>query len=427
MKIARVIPLFKTGNTKEFSNYRPISLLPQFSKILEKMYHSRLMAFIDSNQILYKSQYGFRKQMSTSLAIIELVEEITNSLDNHESTVGVFIDLKKAFDTVDHGILIEKLYHYGIRGIANKWIGSYLMNRYQYVNINGTNSDYMNVLCGVPQGSILGPILFILYINDMCNVSILLKPILFADDTNLFYSGKDIKELCSVVSIELDKLCTWFQVNKLSLNTSKTNFMVFTNKSCDDTYHVCMNGLLLSRVFVTKFLGVHMDSKLDWNYHINIVRNKIAKKVSVMNRVKHVLTSSALYSLYCTLVMPYLTYCCEVWGNNYKTRIHSLFILQKRAIRICLNTDYKCHTKPLFYQLRSLNVFDTIDFNSLVFMYKAFHNLLPTSLMSYFKKVNDSHNHNTRNNTLSFKVRYRRTSKKSIKYLCERYENVECP
>ena len=116
MKIARVIPLFKSGNTKEFSNYRPISLLPQFSKILEKMYHSRLMAFNVSNQVLYKSQYGFRKQMSTSLAIIELVEKITNSLDNHEATVGVVIDLKKAFDTVDHGILIEKLYHYGIRG-----------------------------------------------------------------------------------------------------------------------------------------------------------------------------------------------------------------------------------------------------------------------------------------------------------------------
>ena len=142
------------------------------------------------------------------------------------------------------------------------------MNIYQYVNINGTNSYYMNVLCGVPQGSILGPILFILYINDMCSVSTLLKPILFADDTNLFYSGKDIKELCSVVSIELDKLCKWFQVNKLSLNTSKTNVMVFTNKSCDDTYSVCMNGLNLSRVFVTKFLGMHMDSKLDGNDHM---------------------------------------------------------------------------------------------------------------------------------------------------------------
>ena len=159
-----------------------------------------------------------------------------------------------------------------------------------------------------------------------------------------------------------------------------------------------------------------MDSKLDWNYHIDIVRNKVAKNVSVMNRVKHVLTSSALYSLYCTLVMPYLTYCCEVWGNNYKTCIQSLFILQKRALRICLNTNYKCHTKPLFYQLRSLNVFEIM-----VFMYKAFHNLLPTNLLSYFKKVNDSHNHNTRNNTLSFKVRFRRTSKKSIKYLYQRF------
>ena len=145
--------------------------------------------------------------------------------------------------------------------------------------------------------------------------------------------------------------------------------MIFTNRSCDDTYSVCMNGLHSSKVFVTKFVGVHMDSKLDWNYHIGIVRNKVAKNVSVMNRVKHVLTSSALYSLHCTVVMPYLTYCCEVWDNNYKTRIQSLFILQKSAIRICLNTNYKCHTKPLFYQLRSLNVCDIIDLNSLVFIF----------------------------------------------------------
>ena len=198
-------------------------------------------------------------------------------------------------------------------------------------------------------------------------------------------------------------------------NTSKTNFMVFPNRSCDDTYTVCMNGLHLSRVFVTQFLGLHMDSKLEWNYHIDIVRNKVAKNVSVINRGKHVFTSSALYSLYCTLVTPYLTYCCGVWGNNYKNRIQSLFILQKRAIRIiCLNTNYKCHTKPLFYQLRSLNVFDIIDLNSLVFMYKPFHISFPANLLSYFKNANGSHNHNTRNNNLNFKVRYRRTTKKAL-------------
>ena len=171
-------------------------------------------------------------------------------------------------------------------------------------------------------------------------------------------------------------------------------------------------------MFVTKFLGVHMDSKPDWNYHIDIVRNKVAKNVSVINGVKHVLTSSALYSLYYTLVMPYLTYCCEVLGNNYKTRIQSLFILQKRAIRIiCLNTNYKCHTKrskPLFYQLRSLSVFDIIVLNSLVFMYKAFHNSLPAKWLSY-QKVNGSHNHNTRNNNLNFKVRYRHCTEELLK------------
>ena len=190
------------------------------------------MSFIDDKQILCKSQYGFRKNMSTSLAILELVEEITTSIDDCKSTVGVFIDLKKAFDTVDHNIFVNKLEHYGIRGIANMWICSYLRNRSQYVCINDTNSDCMNVTCGIPQGSILGPALFIIYINDMCNVLSLMKSILFADDTNFFYSGKDLTEVCKTVANELDKLCRWFQVNKLfkSLNIAKTNFMVFGNK-----------------------------------------------------------------------------------------------------------------------------------------------------------------------------------------------------
>ena len=159
MKKARVIPLFKSGDVKEFSNYRPVSLLPQF---LERVFHKRLMYFLDKNNVLYRSQYGFRKNMSTSLAILELVEEITNAIDDRKSTVGVFIDLKKAFETVDHNILIKKLKHYGIRGLANKWVSSYLENRNQYVFISDADSECMKISCGVPQGSILGPSLFIL-------------------------------------------------------------------------------------------------------------------------------------------------------------------------------------------------------------------------------------------------------------------------
>ena len=215
MKKARVISLFKSGDVKEFSNYSHVSLLPQFSIFLERVFHKRLMSFLDKKQILYKSQYGFRKNMYTSLAILDLVEDITNATDDCKSTVGVFIDLKKAFDTVDHNILIKKLEHYGIRGLANKWACSYLENRSQYVCINDSNSDCMKVSCGVPQGSILGPALFILYVNDMCNVSSVVKSILFADDTNLFLVGDDLKEMCETMSFELDKMSRWFQANKL--------------------------------------------------------------------------------------------------------------------------------------------------------------------------------------------------------------------
>ena len=179
-----------------------------------------------------------------------------------------------------------------------------------------------------------------------------------------------------MVSMELYKLWLWFQVNTISLNTSKTNSMVFI---------LCMHEwTTFIQSVCHKIIGCAYG--LDWNYHIDIVRNKVAKHISVMNKVKLVLTSSALYSLYCTLVMPYLTYCCEVRGNNYKTRIQSLFVLQKRAIIICLNTDYKCHAKPFFINLDHLMFFDIIYFNSLVFMYMAFHNLVPTHLLTYFKK-----------------------------------------
>ena len=206
MKIARVIPIFKNGDVKEFSNYRPASILPQFSKILEKVFHNRLMSFINDRQILNNSQFGFRKNMSTALAIIELVEEITTAIDEGKTTVGVFIDLKKAFDTVDHNILVKKLEHYGIRGLAKHWVCSYLENRRQCVCINDSNSECLDVKCGVPHGSILGPALFILYVNDMCNISKSLKYILFADDTNLFYAGKDLDEVCKNISRELNIL-----------------------------------------------------------------------------------------------------------------------------------------------------------------------------------------------------------------------------
>ena len=195
IKVAKVIGLHKGGSTEELNNFRPISLLSIFDKIMEKIMHKKLYNFLEEHKILYEKQFGFRKKNSTAHSLIEITEKIKDSIDNGKFGCGIFIDLKKAFDTVNHKILIRKLEHYGIRGSILKWFESYLTDRKQYVFFNGVSSDTKLITCGVPQGSVLGPLLFLLYINDLPNISDKLNFFLFADDTNIYYESKDLKEL----------------------------------------------------------------------------------------------------------------------------------------------------------------------------------------------------------------------------------------
>ena len=228
---------------------------------------------------------GLEKKHSTSLALVDLIEELTNSIDNKMITIGIFIDLKKAFDTINHDLLLRKLECYGIRGVSHKWLSSYIKSRKQYVNYNNVDSKLMDITCGVPQGSILGPILFILYINDLCNVSDFLKFVLFADDTNLFASGDNVKILCENINRELLKINDWFKINKLSLNLSKTNFMVFTNRHLEEfEINISIKNVLLSRVYECKFLGILIDSQLTWKSHIQMVKGKLVKCNVIMSK-----------------------------------------------------------------------------------------------------------------------------------------------
>ena len=193
--------------------------------------YCRFLSYLNKNNTLTDQQYGFREKHSTYQAIINLIDQISAELENKNFTIGIFIDLSKAFDTLDHEILLDKLNCYGIRGLANSWFQSYLSNRKQFVDIDGTKSNMANISCGVPQGSILGPLLFLIYINAIVNVSEIATLIMFADDTNLFFKDKNLDNLINICNVELHKISNWFRLNKLSLNVRKTNFILFHTRN----------------------------------------------------------------------------------------------------------------------------------------------------------------------------------------------------
>ena len=224
---AKVIALFKKGNSELASNYRPISLLPLFSKVFERIMYNKLYTFLTSNNIIYPLQFGFQKDRAIDHALIGMTEMIRLTLDNKRFGCGIFIDLQKAFDTVNHNIQIAKLEHYGVRGNVLQWFKSYLYDRDQYVSINGTSSTPLRVTSGVPQGSVLGPLLFLIVINYLPNASKKLKFYLFADDTSIYYESETLNEMSTRVNKELKLVKKWLNANKLFLNIDKTNYFKF--------------------------------------------------------------------------------------------------------------------------------------------------------------------------------------------------------
>ena len=274
LKIAKVLPLHKGGSTLDPNNFRPISLLSIFDKIIEKIIHKRLYGFLEFHNILYVNQFGFRKKNSTVYALMDITEKIKETIDKGKFGCGIFIDLKKAFDTVNHQILLAKLEHYGVRGVLLDWFKSYLSGRKQFVCFNGESSDCKEILCGVPQGSVLGPLLFLLYINDLPNVSEKLKLFLFADDTNIYYESDDLRDLEKVVNQELKSLSLWLKVNRLALNISKTNFLIFHSSQRSLNYNVTLklDKKALTQKDHIKYLGMLLilSFKLERSYYKSI-------------------------------------------------------------------------------------------------------------------------------------------------------------
>lgn len=388
LKLARVIPIYKKGDKTDITNYRPVSILPCISKILERLIYNRLSNFINKHNILYDLQFGFREKHGTNLALSFLIDNIVSAHEKGNSVLGVFIDFSKAFDTINHNILFEKLYHYGIRGLALDWFRSYLSDRAQYVQFNDAHSDYNNIICGVPQGSILGPLLFLLYINDIVNVSEKLLPILFADDTNMFITGNNIDVMIQTMNEVLEKLMLWLNTNKLSLNVKKTHYVIFTpgRSSVTPKETLKINNITIDREETTTFLGVKLDSKLSWIHHIQGIKTKIAKNIGILCKARKVFQMSTLLTLYYCFIYPYVSYCIEVWGTAAKKYSDSLLKLQKLCCRIITGSPKRTSSELLFNTLNVLPISKIYEYNVMILMFRFYNGNLPKVFDNIFKK-----------------------------------------
>ena len=275
--------------------------------------------------------------------------------------------------------------------------------------MNNVDSDLIKTTYGVPQGSVLGPKLFILYINDVCKALPQLKCVLFADDTSLHCSGKDLRQLLQTVQRELDILKSWFDVNKLSLNHSKTKYIIFSNKRIITPVKLAIKGIEIEQVYEHNFLGVTIDSGLSWKQHIDNTKRKLSKSIAILHKMKYIVNTNSLYILYCSLILPYLTYCVEVWGNTFKTIIKSIYMLQKKAIRIINQSDHIASTNPLFIKSNSLKLEDLVNLNIAVIMYKAHNKMLPACMQALFEQRESKY---PLRGTALFKIQTRRTNTK---------------
>ena len=382
LKTAKVIALYKNkGSEQEVQNYRPITLLSNVDKIFEKLVHNRLINYLDRYNILFERQFGFRKRHATIHNLITLTEKVRKDLDKGDFSCSVFLDLQKAFDSVDHAILLKKLEIYGIRGLPNKWFQSYLMDRKQFVEIQGERSSLSDIKFGVPQGSVLGPLLFLIYVNDLQNSIIYSTAFIFADDTAINYANKSLKALKKRINIDLKLLSHWLHANKIAVNVTKTETILFRDPHKKFEYNVKLKlqGKLLKFTNQTKYLGVYIDENLNWKYQIDKLAMKLRQANGVLSKLRHFVVRETLIQIYYAIFQSHLNYSLQVWGQNLSVN-NRLFILQKTALRLMTFSRPDASSQPLFKQLKIPTIKELIFSSNIKTVYNVLKQLAPTGI-----------------------------------------------
>ena len=405
LKVARVVPIFKSGCKLDAANYRPISNLSSINKIFEILTLNRLKSFLEKNNVFSNIQFGFRPKSSTSLAIFTLLSGFVETINKKIYTIALFIDLRKAFDLVDRNILIEKLRLYGIRGLANKFIKSYLENRKQFTSFDNYESELQNTTHGVPQGSVMGPVLFNLFINDICNIPNAEK-VLFADDTALYVSDSSLDRCILAIEGVIKNLSLWLDENRLLANADKTKLMVISPRHINQLPIIYFNETILEWVSSIEYLGMYIDNNLNFILQTDYVCNKLSRLQGVFYALSPLVPRSILIQIYFSLVYPVVIQNVIIWGGLNEFHLNRISVILNKILRIILKVKSDENNIPLmsvnemYKQLGFLKFKDIYRFYILRFIHFILYDRFDI-FIKFFTCCLPSNNYDTRNNRIN--------------------------